>query len=89
MSQEALQQVVDLVKADPHGGASLNLYALVSTLRMDKGGYMYMLRKLRDLNPEHRRLAYGLMELMAEHGNQGPEWDAALESMDKAVRSAR
>ena len=57
MSQEALQQVVDLVKADPHGGASLNLYALVSTLRMDKGGYMYMLRKLRDLNPEHRRLA--------------------------------
>ena len=89
MSSAVLQQVVDLIKADPHGGTSLNLYALVSTLRMEKGGYMYMLRKLRDISPEHRQLAYGLMELMAEHGNQGPEWDAALESMDKAVRSAR
>ncbi|MGD8674120.1 MAG: hypothetical protein PVF07_04530 [Thiogranum sp.] len=86
MSQEALQQVVDLVKADPHGGASLSLYALVSTLRMEKGGYMYMLRKLRDLNPEHRRLAYGLMELMAEQGNRGEAWERALAEMDAAIR---
>jgi len=86
MSQQALQQVVDLVKADPHGGASLSLYALVSTLRMEKGGYMYMLRKLRDLNPEHRRLAYGLMELMAEHGNRGEAWERALVEMDAAIR---
>lgn len=86
MSQEALQHVVDLVKADPHGGASLNLYALVSTLRMDKGGYMYMLRKLRELNPEHRQLAYGLMELMAEHGNRGQLWEQALAEMDAAIR---
>jgi hypothetical protein len=87
MSSDILQQVVDLVKANPHGGVSLNLYALVSTLRMEKGGYMYMLRKLRDLAPEHRRLAYGLMELMAENGNRGPEWEAALQAMDEAVRS--
>ncbi|MFZ0468368.1 MAG: hypothetical protein WAL92_05565 [Thiogranum sp.] len=86
MSQEALQHVVDLVKADPHGGASLNLYALVSTLRMDKGGYMYMLRKLRDLSVEQRRLAYGLMELMAEHGNRGEVWEQALAEMDAAIR---
>jgi hypothetical protein len=81
-----LQQVVDLIMIDPHSGASLNLYALVSTLRMDKSGYMYTLRKLRDLSPEHRQLAYGLMELMARNGNQGPEWDAALRAMDDAVR---
>lgn len=86
MSEDVLQQVVDLIKADPHGGASLNLYALVSTLKMDKGGNMYMLRKLRDLNPEHRRLAYGLMELMAEHGNQGESWEAAVAAMDEAIR---
>jgi hypothetical protein len=89
MSSDVLQQVVDLIKANPHGGASLNLYALVSTLRMEKGGYMYMLRKLRDLTPEDRQLAYGLMELMAEHGNQGAEWEAALQVMDDAVRSVR
>lgn len=88
MTQDVLQQVVDLIQADPHGGVSLNLYALVSTLKMEKGGYMYMLRKLRDLSPEHRRLAYGLMELMAENGNQGETWDAAVNAMDEAVRSA-
>jgi len=86
MAEDVLQQVVDLIKANPHGGASLNLYALISTLKMEKGGYMYMLRKLRDLNPEHRQLAYGLMELMAENGNQGAAWEQALEAMDSAVK---
>ena len=86
MSENVLQQVVELVRTDPHGGTSLNLYALVSTLKMDKSGYMYMLRKLRDLSPQHRQLAYGLMELMAEHGNQGDDWDAAVAAMDEAVR---
>ncbi|MFC1772692.1 hypothetical protein ACFL3A_04980 [Pseudomonadota bacterium] len=86
MAEDVLQQVVELIKANPHGGASLNLYALISTLKMEKSGYMYMLRKLRDLNPEHRQLAYGLMELMAENGNQGAAWEQALEAMDSAVK---
>ena len=86
MAEDVLQQVVKLIKANPHGGASLNLYALISTLKMEKGGYMYMLRKLRDLNPEHRQLAYGLMELMAENGNQGAAWEQALAAMDAAVK---
>lgn len=86
MAEDVLQQVVELIKANPHGGASLNLYALISTLKMEKGGYMYMLRKLRDLSPEHRQLAYGLMELMAGNGNQGAAWEQALEAMDAAVR---
>jgi hypothetical protein len=86
MSGNLLQQLVELVRSDPHGGASLNLYALVSTLRMEKSGYLYMLRKLRDLNPEQRQMAYGLMELMAEHGNQGPVWEQALAEIDAAVK---
>jgi len=86
MPDNLLQQVVDLIKANPHSGPGLNLYALVSTLKMDNSGYLYMLRKLRDLSPEHRRLAYGLMELMAENGNQGEAWETALQAMDKAVR---
>jgi len=86
MQQDVLNQVLEIIRADPHGGVSLNLYALVSTLRMEKGGYMYMLRKLRDIGPEHRQLAYGLMELMAENGNRGEAWDATLTAMDEAVR---
>ncbi len=86
MQDDVLQQVVEIIKADPHSGAALNLYALVSTLKMENSGYMYMLRKLRDLAPGHRQLAYGLMELMAGHGNQGEKWDAALQAMDEAVR---
>jgi len=86
MVEDALQRVTELIQKDPHGGTGLTLYALVSTLKMDKGGNMYMLRKLRDLAPEHRRLAYGLMELMAERGNQGEVWDTAVAAMDEAVR---
>jgi hypothetical protein len=87
MAEEVLQQVVKIIQANPHGGPGLNLYALVSTLRMEKGGYMYMLRKLRDLSPEHRQLAYGLMELMAENGNRGEDWERSLEAMDAAIKS--
>ena len=88
MQQDVLQKVVDIVRAQPHSGLSLSLYALVSTLKMEQSGYMYMLRKLRDLNSEQRQLAYGLMELMAEHGNQGDVWEAAVRAMDEAVRGA-
>jgi hypothetical protein len=86
MTDDVLQQVVKIIEADPHSGLSLNLYALVSTLKMENSGYMYMLRKLRDLSPEQRRLAYGLMELMARNGNRGKTWDAAIDAMDKAIR---
>jgi len=86
MPEPVLQKVMDIIKADPRGGLSLNLYALVSTLRMEKSGYMYMLRKLRDLSAEHRVIAYELMELMAENGNRGEAWEAALQAMDEAIK---
>ena len=86
MPEPVLQKVMDIIKADPHGGLSLNLYALVSTLRMENSGYMYMLRKLRDLSAEHRVIAYELMELMAENGNQGEAWEVALLAMDGAIK---
>ncbi len=86
MPETVLQKVVDIIKADPHSGLSLNLYALVSTLRMEKSGYMYMLRKLRDLPTEQRVIAYELMELMARNGNQGEDWEAALRAMDEAIK---
>ncbi|MGB5301061.1 MAG: hypothetical protein WBN48_20275 [Thiogranum sp.] len=87
MQDDVLENIVEIIEADPHGGLSLNLYALVSTLKMENSGYMYMLRKLRDLSAEHRQLAYGLMELMARNGNRGEAWEAAVQAMDQAIRS--
>jgi hypothetical protein len=89
MSKDVLQEVVERVVADPHGGSSLMLYALTSTLRMERTGYLYTLRKLREMDPPTRRLAYGLMELMAEGGNRGPEWEEALARMDSAIRGCQ
>ena len=86
MTDSVLKEVVALVEASPHGGESLTLYALMSTLRMDKSGYMFLLRKLRDLQPQHRQLAYQLMELMAENGNQGEAWESALVAIDTAMK---
>ena len=86
MPDSILQEITELIVADPHGGGALNLYALVSTLRMDKSGHLFILRKLRDMTPGHRQLAYRLMELMAREGNAGEAWEQALERMDEAVR---
>ncbi len=87
MSDSILQEVTELITTDPHSGAALNLYALISTLRMEKTGYMYMLRKLRDLAPDNRKLAYRLMEFMAEGGNEGDAWEQSLLQMDEAIRN--
>jgi hypothetical protein len=86
MPETILQEITELIVADPHSGGALTLYALVSTLRMDKSGHLFMLRKLRDMMPEHRQMAYRLMELMAREGNVGEAWEQALERMDQAVR---
>ena len=53
---------------------------------MEGSGHLFMLRKLRELDAGQRRLAYGLMELMARQGNHGSEWDAAVRDMDRALR---
>ncbi len=87
MPDSILQEVTDLIRSQPQGGPALTLYALISTLRMEKTGYLFMLRKLRDLNPEHRQLAYRLMELMAEGGTTGEVWEQALQEMDEVIRA--
>jgi hypothetical protein len=88
MQDDVLKRVVTIIEAEPHSGLSLNLYALVSTLKMENSAYMFMLRKLRDLSAEHRQLAYGLMELMARSGNRGEAWEAAVQAMDRAISGA-
>lgn len=86
MSESALEEVTALIEADPHGGQSLLLFALVSTLNVEKTGHMYMLGKLKEFTPDNRRLAYALMELMAQGRIHDASWKAAVERMEKAIR---
>jgi hypothetical protein len=59
---------------------------LVSTLEFEQAGFLFKLIKLRDLTPEQRKLAYQLIELMAQNANAGIEWDRAKARMDNLVR---
>lgn len=87
MSGSVLQQIVDLVRAKPHGAAALTLYALVSTLEFEKAGYLFKLDKLKDLSAEERQLAYQLMELMVAGEVGSADWQNAKSAMDEAVRA--
>ena len=79
-----LEAVAALVEADPHAGPALVLYALARTLASPRGAYMYRLDKLAGLGPDHRRLAYGLMEAMASGAARGPAWEDFLARLDAA-----
>ena len=82
---DALEQVTALIESDPRSGQSLLLYALVKTLSTGQGHYLYTLKKLRELQPAQRQLAYGLMEQMAEGMNQTDAWREAVQRMDEAM----
>ena len=87
MSDDVLDRVVEVVEAAPESSQALLLYALMSTLAIEKAGCMFKLTKLREMDPETRRLAYGLMELMAQERNRGPDWEQARGRIDEAIRS--
>lgn len=86
MSESVLEKAAAFIEANPKSAQSLLLYALVSTLTVERGGYLFKLIKLREMDAATRRLAYELMEHMAEGGNTGPEWDAFVERINEAVR---
>jgi hypothetical protein len=85
---DVLREVVAEISAAPHSAASLTLYALVSTLEFDQAGCLFKLAKLRDLSADQRRLAYRLMDLMADGANAGDDWQMAKRKMDALVRAA-
>ncbi|HHH13010.1 MAG TPA: hypothetical protein ENJ98_02130 [Thiolapillus brandeum] len=87
MSTFVLDEVLMKVEAAPHSAAALVLYALVNTLEREQAGCLFKLTKLRDLDGEGRKLAYRLMELMAEGGNRGARWEAVKARLDELVRS--
>jgi len=87
MSDEVLESVFEVIKAAPHSGQSLLLFALLKTLDIQKGGHMYMLSKLKEMTPESRQLAYGLMELMADNKTLSEEWQVKLQLIEAAIRN--
>ena len=86
MDMTPLQQTLSRIEKDPRSGQSLLLYALIKTLSIPQGGHSYLLTKLKEMNPDTRQLAYGLMELMALGGSASAEWSNAVERMDRAIR---
>lgn len=86
MDYPELEEIVKSIEASPRSGQALLLFALAKTLDVPKTGHMYMLRKLQEMDVETRRLAYGLMELTAQQGNQGEEWNRAIGRMETAIQ---
>ena len=87
MIDVTLEEVVKVIETTPRSGQALLLFALAKTLDVPKTGHMYMLKKLQEMDAETRRLAYGLMEMMAQQGNLGEDWNKAITRMEKAIQS--
>ena len=87
MSTEILNKVYNVIKAAPHSAQSLLLFALMKTLDIPKGGHMYMLGKLKEMTPDTRELAFGLMKVMAEDKTQDDEWKDKVQMIESAIRN--
>jgi hypothetical protein len=83
---QALDDAVALVEQAPESAAALTLYALVNTLEYEQAGWLFKLTKLKDLQAEHRPLAYALMELAARGRVGDSRWQEAKVRLDRAVR---
>ena len=86
-TNDVLQQLVSMAQNSAHSASTLTLYALASTMQYEQAGCLFKLNKLRDLSEKERQLAYQLMELMAQNGNQGDGWDAAMAQLDNLIRN--
>lgn len=87
MVDDILERITGVIQENPHSGQSLLLFALCKTLDMPKGGHMYMLKKLQEMAPETRQLAYEVMEYMAIGKNQNnPDWTTNMEKMEILIR---
>lgn len=87
MTGNVLETVTRQICADPASGQSLLLFALLSTLNVEKTGHMYMLAKLKELSPENRQLAYGLMEMMANNQIHNESWNQSITTIQAAMQA--
>lgn len=86
MEDSVLENVVQKIIEDPRSGQSLLLFALVSTLNIEKTGHMYMLGKLKEFTEENRQLAYGVIEMMARNEVGNEAWQSAVNKMIQAIQ---
>jgi hypothetical protein len=86
MSNDVLESIYQIIKAQPHSGQSLLLFALLKTLDVQQGGHMYLLGKLKELTPENRQLAYAVMEMMASNKIYDENWQTKLQLIEAAIR---
>lgn len=86
VTENILDKVSQIIVNDPRSGQSLLLFALFSTLNVEKTGHMYMLGKLKEFTAENRQLAYGLIELMASGQAGNEDWQQAFNRMESAIR---
>jgi hypothetical protein len=86
MDMTPLEKALALIEGDPRSGQALLLYALVKTLSIPQGGHNYLLTKLKEMEPQTRQVAYGLMELMAQGAYAKEEWQLIEAKMDRAIR---
>lgn len=83
---QVLEEVLAIVEQNPHSLDSLSLFALMSTLSIEKSGCLYKCVKLRDMSEKARQVAYNLMEEMVSQNNSGEEWQQCLREIEKAMR---
>lgn len=83
---QALDELLQVVRANSHGAASLVLFALVKTMSTQSGQYLYLLNKLKDLDASQRQLAYRLMEAMVAGDNAQPEWQEKITEIEDVIR---
>lgn len=81
----AMERLVERVESAPERAAPLILYGLVKAMSLDARGCVFALSRLRELDAEHRQLAYALMELYVAGGNRQPRWAEAIARLDAAV----
>ena len=86
--EAAASETLHRIQTEPRSGQSLLLYALVKTLTAERGGHSYLLTKLREMNPDTRQLAYGLMEAMAAGSLTPQQWRDLGQQLDQAVAGA-
>lgn len=88
MSVDVIEKIQSIIAEAPHASQSLLFFGLAKTLDVKKGGYMYLLIKLKEMTPENRQLAYELIELVISESIPEQQWQAFIDTIEQTIREA-
>lgn len=86
MNLSALEKAVEMIGNDRVSGQSLLIYGLIMTINARQGGQLYLLSKLREMQPETRQLAYEIMDIYARGDSDQPQWGVLVEQANRAFQ---